>query len=231
MKNLSNYCVLLFCIISVSGYSQGLDDGLWKIKSSSVLYDGDTINLYRINQPDNTFDLSQISYDFNTDGSYIGTSVDGTEIIGEWSVSMEEITIDNKVAAVQFLDNEEFIISSNFSILDTSGIIQVTESLLHFYNLESTSTYNVDPDLGILGINPNPFAEFIEIQMLSTISFNLEIEIRDLLGRIMLVEQLNHNNSINRFIIETSNIPAGNYCLIVKSPDSLTCKKIVKTWH
>ena len=79
-----------------------------------------------------------------------------------------------------------------------------------------------------LNIHPNPAKNILHIQLNKAIAGKYNIEIINLLGKVLLRKQINCVEGNNEFSIPATNFPDGNYILIVKGNEVLEQRFIIK---
>lgn len=100
--------------------------------------------------------------------------------------------------------------------------------LTHLYRYKGSSGIG---EQSVLAFNlyPNPVDDQLNLQLQLNDVYNLEIEITDLTGRMVLCKKIDGVKTID-LGITCRNLPSGNYLLTVKNPDngkSLLVKKVV----
>lgn len=199
--------------------SQSFTKGVWKIKSSAVIYNGDTTFLFKRNDTTSSFDLSKISYSFKENYTYNGTSIDNSPISGKWSLQLGQLALDSNSSSFQLLNGKEFVITNTFDLPDTLG---------NFYDARSVIYFEKDiTELEIL-VFPNPFFNTINISIQDVKKNNVSISLADMFGRTLFeIENREFYNS-GIFEINTSHISKGVYLLSIISKEFQKTFTIVK---
>ena len=201
--------------------AQSINFGFWKLKSSYIVHNSDTAFLFRYDVSRNYFNLSNISYHFNTNEEYYGKSISGSNFIGNWNKpTIDSIYLDGIGGNFHFIDSSEFIISYPIQIQDTSGDITSATSFLRFYNIPIRDfKFNV---------SPNPFTSFIDVQIESPQAFRASIIVVDLLGKQVYSTKDKYYSSYCRFAINLSFLPKGIYFISIIHGKNIKTKKIIK---
>ena len=79
-----------------------------------------------------------------------------------------------------------------------------------------------------LNIHPNPAKDVLHIQLNQALAGKYNIEIINILGKVLLRKQINCTEGVNEFSIPTTNFPDGNYILIVDGNKYLEQRFIIK---
>lgn len=82
---------------------------------------------------------------------------------------------------------------------------------------------------GEIGLYPNPNDGSFFVECLGLTDNNSIVEVRDMMGRVLLTKTLDVNDGFASSHINLGDVPAGNYFVVVKSEKGVFTKKMVKT--
>lgn len=213
--------IILFLFDFLSLSAQNINSGYWKIKNSVIIHNNDTAYIFDHKASNNYYDLSNISYSFNSINEYEGTSIDKTTMIGSWNFpTSDSMDLDGIVSHFNWKDSNVFEISIPFLLKDTSGNIDTATSALRFYNIPITK-FNFT-------VSPNPFNELLGIKIESPSSFDASISVVNSLGQSVYSIPMKSYSSINNLSIDLGFLEKGIYYLTIVRGKIKGTKKIIK---
>ena len=136
MKKIFLFTYAVF--LSFPAYSQNIHGHTWLIKKSIFTESTDTFSLFSAGLGSNIFDLSLISYTFNQNGTYLGTNINGNIINGTWSQNSNNIMIDGNAGNFIMVNNNEFVVSSDFFLMDTVSSTFSIPAVSHLHFIRAT---------------------------------------------------------------------------------------------
>ncbi|NBC05624.1 MAG: T9SS type A sorting domain-containing protein [Bacteroidetes bacterium] len=223
-------CSLSLVLLSNSIVAQGLE-GEWQIKESTVIGLLDSTVLFSRDSPDNVIDLSNISYQFNADGSYEGTDILGNPMSGTWSQTWSTVIIDEQMSSFQEINENEMAIYFNCRPLTKSASAGFAGSYLTFVRASPNSTSSSVEDVGTtLTVRPNPFtdiavAEFTTPEPLA----GTRLDVFNTQGQRILSQEAGYYPSGSHQIrLDLSQRPGGMYFLVLTTESRMLSTKAWK---
>lgn len=169
--------------------------------------------------------LSTIEYIPGTEGSYIISNGDldfdasffafTNDDGATWEIGLA----DYKLYCTDFLSAS---IGFGGSDISTGGLLKFNDEIFD----EMTSLELLADDE--LNIFPNPTQDFLNIELDNEMHGNLTLRIVNTLGQTVLQQYISKNQNEERWEINLSKLPIGNYQLMVSNRESLIVKSITK---
>ena len=235
----SNLCASLNIAISVTNPCEGQNNGSVNISAA-----GGT-GPY-------TFD-SGIPDPMNIPpGTYTATVQDANGCLVQESYTIESLPLpmqptisvnDNDLSTQAGFTNYQWLLNGNpipgatgetFAITESGAYsVQVTgpngcSIVSDETNVIFTSAEEIIPSLQSLNITPNPFQNILNVEIIVMENIDLEIELTDVVGKVILTKAINVQTSTTQ-IIDTEKLETGIYFLNLKSENRVVSKKVIKS--
>ena len=137
MKNLIILVLLALCSNSLFGQVTGKK---YILSKYSVIANNDTVVYYNRDSLQNIWDLNNIEYVFNSNESYLGKTISGSQISGTWKRFSNKFITDSDTSDVVFIDTYRIEIKNRLKIKSNDSMYEgdvITELINYIYSIKT----------------------------------------------------------------------------------------------
>ncbi len=107
---MKKYFILILLYLPCKNFAQQLTGNKWVVDKNIFTIGQDTIKLYDRHSSENIMDFSSFSLLFNSDSTYLSTTVNNEIVSGIWKITNNQLVLDE-------------VNSTNYSLLNNGDLL------------------------------------------------------------------------------------------------------------